>query len=71
MTRPRPQPPAPEELPILYLALVTKVERLEGMVRQLLAERTHTQITSPTWRDFQEIKADMDRLRAAINGKRT
>jgi hypothetical protein len=40
-------------------------------VRQLLAERTHTQITSPTWRDFQEIKADMDRLRAAINGKRT
>jgi len=71
MTRPRPQPPAPEELPPLYLALATKVEKLEGMVRQLLAEKTHTQITSPTWRDFQEIKVDMDRLRAAVNGKGT
>jgi hypothetical protein len=41
------------------------------MVRQLLAEKTHTQITSPTWRDFQEIKVDMDRLRAAVNGNGT
>ena len=71
MTRPSPQPPAPEELPALYRALVTKVEKLEGMVQQLLAEKTHTQITSPTWRDFQEIKVDMDRLRAAVNGNGT
>jgi hypothetical protein len=60
-----------EELPALYLALATKVERLEGMVRQLLAEKTHTQITSPTWQDFQEIKADMDRLHAKINRRDT
>jgi hypothetical protein len=71
MTRPRPQPPAPEELPALYLALVTKVERLEGMARQLLAEKTHSHIMSPTWKDFQEIKADVDRLRVAISGKGT
>jgi len=69
MTKPRPRLPAPEDLPALYLALATKVERLEGLVRQLLAERTHSQITAPTWKDFQEIKADIDRLRAKINRK--
>jgi len=69
MTKPRPRLPAPEDLPPLYLALATKVERLEGLVRQLLAERTHSQITAPTWKDFQEIKADIDRLRAKINRK--
>jgi len=67
MTKSKPLPPAPEDLPALYLALATQVEKLEGMVRQLMAERTHSQITAPTWKDFQEIKADIDRLRAAIN----
>jgi len=71
MTKPRPQPPAPEELPALYLALAAKVERLEGMVRQLLAERTHSQIMTPTWRDSQEIGADIDQLREAIDAKGT
>ncbi len=64
-------PPAPEDLPALYVTLAANVERLEGMVRQLLAEGTHSQITAPTWKDFQELKADVDRIRAAINKKAT
>jgi hypothetical protein len=67
MNKIRRLPPAPEELSTLYLALAANVEKLEGMVRQLMAERTHSDITTPTWKDYQEIKADIDRLRAAIN----
>jgi hypothetical protein len=58
-------------LPSLYVALIANVERLEGMVQQLLAEGIHSHLTAPTWRDFQELKADVDRIRAAINKKAT
>jgi hypothetical protein len=63
--------PAPEELPALYVNLLATVERLEGMVQQLLAEGNHSRLTMPTWRDFQELKADVDRLRTTVHKKTT
>jgi hypothetical protein len=64
-----PQPPAPEDLPELYLALKAHVEKLEGMVRQMSAEGTRATLDRPTWRDMQELRAEIERLRTSIHLK--
>jgi hypothetical protein len=65
MSQFHPEPPAAEDLPKLYLALLRRVERLEGALRQLWSDGVRDNLR-PTLRDIQEIKADIDRLRKSI-----
>ena len=59
-------PPPPDALPELYLHLVRRVEKLEGNVKQLLAERTHDANAHATVRDVQALKADIQEIRRSI-----
>ena len=55
-------PPAPEDLPELYLKLVERLDRLEGTVRQSMAEGTRDALERPTWRDVDALKKDIERI---------
>jgi hypothetical protein len=63
MTSPKRPLPAPEDLPRLYLTLTRKVEWMEGAVRQLLAESARDHLLRPTWKDLQDLQAEVARLR--------
>jgi hypothetical protein len=67
MNKARRHPPAPEDLPELYLDVLARLEKLEGKVFQLLSEGTRDGLLRPTWRDVQEIRADIDQLREEID----
>jgi hypothetical protein len=56
------QPPSIEELAEFCGVLKRRVERLEGNVRQLLADRTRNALPQPTWRDIEALRADLRRL---------
>ncbi len=64
MTKALRHPPAPEDLPELYLKLIARLEKVEGSVRQLLAERTRDSLARPTWSDLQQVQADIQELKA-------
>jgi polyhydroxyalkanoate synthesis regulator phasin len=51
----------------LHLRLVARVEKLDGSVKQLLVERTRDTTLLPTWKDVQELRADIDRLQKKID----
>jgi len=63
MSSRHPLPPAPGDLPELYLALVRRLERLEGHMQQLRAQRNAAVIGRPTWRDLEPIQKDIRRLK--------
>ena len=62
MTKPRPKPPALEDLPDLYLDLKLNMERLEGIVRQLQAEGTRATLDRLTFQEFEKDKNGLKRL---------
>lgn len=64
-------PPSIEELAAFCHALTRTVERLEGNVRQLLADRTRDALPRPTWRDLEAIKKDIAHLQKSVAAKRT
>ena len=51
----------------LYASLTRRIERLEGHVQQLLAERTSHTLVTPTWGDIETIKKDIARLQDTQN----
>ena len=63
-------PPSLEELAELYRRLKTRVEGLEGNVRQLLAERTRDALPHPTWRDLESLRKDIARLEQMLSARR-
>lgn len=63
-------PQSLEELADLCHALSRTVERLEGNVAQLLAERTRDALPRPTWRDLEAIKKDVQRLEQIVCKRR-
>ena len=69
MTKPHPHLPAPEDLPRLYLGLRVRIERLEGNVSQFLAEKTKDTLVRPTWRDLEQLKAEITRLQARLGNQ--
>lgn len=56
-------PPAPEDLPDLYINLVRRLERLEGTVQQLRAQGNTAIIGRPTWKDIEPLQEDIRRLK--------
>ena len=58
MPRKRLRPPTPDEL-------LTRIERLEGKVAQLLAQQTSRSL-QPTWRDLEPIKKDVQRVKEKL-----
>jgi hypothetical protein len=52
----------------LYLRLAARVEKLDGAVKQLLAERTRDTNLLPTWKGVQGLRGEIDRLRKKIDG---
>ncbi len=67
MTRTPPPPPGPEDLARLYLDLRARLERLEGTVSQLCAERTRDGLLRPTWRDLEALRNDIARLERMLH----
>jgi len=61
------QPPTVARLYDLHLRLFAYVEKLDGLVKQLLAERTRDTTLLPTWKDVQELRTDIDRLQKKID----
>jgi hypothetical protein len=68
MTKHRPPPPVPEDLAELYLDLKRRLEKLEGSVKQLLAEQTQETALRPTWRDFQKLQTEIENLKRYLSG---
>ena len=66
MTPSPPIPPSIEDLARLYHGLNARVERLDGNVRQLLAERTRDALPHPTWQDVEALKKDIARLERVL-----
>jgi hypothetical protein len=60
-----------EELATLYHRLNARVERLDGNVRQLLAERTRDALPRPTWRHVEAIKKDIADLQKRVAAHRS
>jgi len=52
-----------EELAKLYFHLQNRLDRLEGNVRQLLAEQTRETGLRPTWKDFEALQTEIGRLK--------
>jgi hypothetical protein len=69
MTPDLPYTPSLEELAELYLRLKARVERMEGMVQQLVAEGKHDTLTRPTWRDVETIRQDIARLEKMLSSR--
>jgi hypothetical protein len=63
-------PPSIEDLHELFLRLKAKVERLDGTVRQLLAERTRDALPRPTWWDVEALKKAVAELQKEVAAKR-
>lgn len=70
MTPDLPYTPSIEELAELYHLLKQNVERIDGHVKQLLAERTHGTLHTPTWRDIDALKKDIAELQKQLAAKR-
>jgi len=64
------EPPSIEELHELCLRLKTRVEWLEGSVRQILAEHTRDGVLRPTWHDVEVLKKEIADLNKQIAVKR-
>ena len=64
-------PQSLEELAAFCHDLSRAVERLEGNVRQLLADRTRDALPRPTWRDLEAMKNDLADLHRIAATKRT
>jgi hypothetical protein len=43
------------------------VDKLEGAVRQLLAEQTRDASILPTWKDVQGLRLDVERLQKKLD----
>ena len=56
MANRKPPPIALQDLEELYRRLVGRLDRLEGTVRQLLAEGTRDTLDRPSWRDIDELR---------------
>jgi hypothetical protein len=67
MTPRVPYPWTLAELSDLYRRLVVRLEKLEGAMSQIRAEQTRDTTLLPTWRDVQELKAEIDRLRKRLD----
>jgi hypothetical protein len=67
MTPPVPYPWTLAELSDLYRRLLVRLEKVEGAMSQIRAERTRDTTLLPTWRDVQELKAEIDRLRKRLD----
>ena len=70
MSHSPPIPPSIEDLAEFYRGLSTRVDRLDGNVRQLLAERTRDALPHPTWRDVEALKKDIVDLQKTIAANR-
>lgn len=70
MTPPSPIPLSIEDLAKLYHGLNARVERLDGNVRQLLAERTRDALPRPTWRDMHDLRTDIKQLQQKLDALR-
>ena len=66
MTKSHLHPPAPEDLPELYLDLLRRLERLEGIVQQLRALGTGVALNRPTWRDIEPMLKDIRPLQEEV-----
>lgn len=64
-------PQSLEELAAFCHALSRTVERLDGHVRQLLADRTRDALPQPTWRDLETLKKDIAELQTMITANRS
>lgn len=62
--------PSIEDLFEFYKLLKQRVDRLDGVVRQLQSEGTHDAISRPTWRDVEAIKKDIARLEQMLSSRR-
>jgi len=61
MNTPSPTP-SPEDLYELYTSLKQRVDRIDGIVRQLQSEGTRDTLTRPTYRDLEAVKKDIAEL---------
>jgi len=64
-------PPPLDAIPELYLRLVRRVEKLEGQVNQVLAERTSDTSLHLALRDVQELRSEFQKLRSDREKRRT
>jgi N-acetylglucosamine-6-phosphate deacetylase len=62
-------PPPLDALPELYLRLVRRVEKLEGQVKQLLAEGTRDTLPTLTWKDLDALKKDLAEMQRQLSDK--
>ena len=69
MNTPSPAP-STEDLYEFYKSLKQRVDRIDGEVKQLLAERTRGTLTTPTWRDLDAMKKDVAELEKRLPVKR-
>jgi hypothetical protein len=59
-----------DDLYELYKLLRRRVERIEGLVRQIQSEGAHEALIRPTWTDLAAVKRDIARLDQAVSLRR-
>jgi hypothetical protein len=66
MNKSDPLPLTLEELAKLCFHLKNRLDRLEGNVKQLLAEQIHETGLRPTWKDFESLQTEIGRLNQCV-----
>jgi len=61
-------PPPLEALPQLYLRLLRRVEKIDGQLQQLLAERTRNTTAHATIHDVQSLWEAIAEIRSLLPG---